>query len=292
MNPIATVVVSVLLASAAATAVTLTLRPAETPTDATAAADLRRTVAELRTQLDDVRGRVDARAKAPEPAAAPLSARTESATVSADQVAAAVEAYLHKRGDGAALAGKGDEAEAAAKFDLDTELGKLSGVYFDEDPELWKRLHASGKSKEAIARLEAAVKANPKDVNAQMNLANACLSCMRLEPANYGLAVRADKAFDDVLAVDDKHWEARFTKAVSYSFWPPMTGKPKQAIEHLNMLVAQQETMPPQAQEAQTYLILGNLLESSGDSAKAREVWAKGARRHPDNQDLAKRTGR
>ena len=289
MNPIATVVVSVLLAAAAATAVVLTLRPADAPADGASPAELQRTVEALRDEQRALRQRLDELARAPAPVAASRLDRAE-ATISPEQVAAAVDAYLKSAGL-APLAGGAAADAAPAGFDLDTELALLQGVYYDENPELWKRLHAAGKGEEAIARLEAAVAANPKDVGAQMNLANACLSYMRLEPAKYELAMRADRAFDDVLALDGTHWEARFTKAVSYSFWPPITGKPKQAVAQLETLVAQQESMPPQAHEAQTYVILGNLLESSGDSAKAREVWRKGARRHPDNQELAKRAG-
>jgi tetratricopeptide (TPR) repeat protein len=242
----------------------------------------------LRTQHDALQKQIAALPKVAPASAAPAGfERATAPALSDDAVAAAVEAYLKKR---PANAADGVLAGGAAKgFDLDSEFDALRGVGYDENPELWKRLHASGKGREALARFEAAVKADPKNVKAQMEYASALLAYMRTDPSDYNLAIRADKAFDDVLAIDDKHWEARFTKAVSYSFWPPLTGKPKQAIGHLETLVAQQETMPAQAHEANTYLILGNLLESSGESAKAREIWAKGMRRHPDSQDLARR---
>lgn len=288
MNPAAIPVLSVVLSLAAAVGATYALRSSDAAPDAPSVADLQRTVDGLRHDQQQLLARLDAMAKAPAPVAAPAGVeRAAVPPLGSEQIAAAVEAYLQKRAPTTAGAG-GAAAAAAAQFDLDTELGLLRGVSYDANPELWKRLHASGKGNEAIARLEALVKQNPKDLKAQMDLANACLSYMRLETGQYQLAIRADKAFDDVLAQDDKHWEARFTKAVSYSFWPPITGKPKQAIAHLEQLVAQQESMPARAQEAQTYLILGNLLETT-DPARAREIWQKGARRHPDNVDLANR---
>ena len=91
-----------------------------------------------------------------------------------------------------------------------------------------------------------------------------------------------------MLELDDRHWEARFSKAVSYTFWPEFLGKRKPAIQHFETLVAQQEAMPASPEQAQTYLYLGNLLQRT-DPAQARELWSKGARRHPDNQELAKK---
>jgi len=287
MNPQATLVVSILLAAATAFTVT-TIRTPATPAPA-AGTDAARELAELRDSHQKLQQRLDALASAPAPVVAtPAVAERASAPVlTGEQVAAAVEAYLQKRGGGAGAASP--VADGKPVFDLDAEFAALRGTSYDANPELWKRLKASGRGREALARFEDAVKADPKNAKAQMELANACLSYMREEPGEYNLAIRADKAFDDVLAIDDKHWEARFTKAVSYSFWPPLTGKPKQAIGHLETLITQQDAMPPQAHEAQSYLILGNLLESSGNGERAKEVWRRGARRHPDNAELAKK---
>jgi tetratricopeptide (TPR) repeat protein len=286
MNSTATLVVSDLLAAGTAFAITASRGP-EAPEPA-GRPDVGKELAELRDAHRQLLQRVEALANTPAPAVASSGAERSAVTqVSPEQIAAAVDAYMQKHA-GAKTPAVG-AAAGAPQFDLDQEFDLLRGVGYDANPALWKRLHASGKGREALARFEAAVKADPKNVTAQMEYANALLAYMREDQGDYNLAIRADRAFDDVLALDDKHWEARFTKAVSYSFWPPITGKPKQAIGHLETLVAQQDTMPPQAHEANTYVILGNLLESSGDSAKAKKIWRKGARRHPENQDLAAR---
>jgi tetratricopeptide (TPR) repeat protein len=293
MNPLATVVVSVLLASAAATAVVLTLRPADPGVDGGALAELQRTVGELRERNDALQRRVEGLANAPAPVAAPAPAsdRAAAPAVSGEQIAAAVDAWLRKHAAGGGeLAATVAAAATKPAFDLDAEFDALKGTSYWEAAELWKRLFAAGKMDEAIARFEELAKANPTDTKVQMDLANAYLSYLQMDQSKWQLSMKADSVFDKVLALDERHWEARFSKAMSYTFWPDFLGKKKEAIAHFETLVQQQESMPPHAHEAQTYLFLGNLLEQR-DPAKAREVWKKGALRHPDNQDLAKKAG-
>jgi len=250
-------------------------------------ADLQRSLDELRSDHKLLREKFDSLAKAPQAVAASGGVeRTAAPALSNEQVAAAVEAYLHKRDPGSAQAAVAG-AEAAA-FDLDGEFGKLQGSSFWTDSATWKRLFAAGKMDEAVKKFEDLAKANPRDTKAQMDLANAYLSYLQMDQSKWQLSMKADQQFDKVLDIDERHWEARFSKAVSYTFWPDFLGKKKDAITHFETLVAQQESMPPKPQEAQTYLYLGNLLEAR-DPAKAKEVWAKGARRHPDNAELAKK---
>ncbi|MBL8729153.1 MAG: hypothetical protein JNM25_12020, partial [Planctomycetes bacterium] len=222
------------------------------------------------------------------PVAAPVAAAPQrvAATVDDQQIAAAVEAYLQKRG-GAARAG---DAKAAASFDLDTDFDSLSGTNFWSHGELWKRAFAAGKMDDVIAQFEALAKANPQDVAAQMDLARAYMAYLQMDQSKWQLSMKADKVFDDVLALDHNHWEARFTKAVSYTFYPDFLGKKKDAIANFETLVQQQELQPVQPNQAQTYLYLGNLLEQS-DPKRAQEIWAKGAKRHPDNQELRQKLG-
>ena len=63
------------------------------------------------------------------------------------------------------------------------------------------------------------------------------------------LAMQADKVFDTALSMDSFNWEARFTKAVAMSYWPPQLGKGKEVIEQYLELVKQQEVRPPEPQE-------------------------------------------
>lgn len=290
MHPTATIAVSVLLASAAALGVTFAQRGQDAPTESPAVADLQRALDELRESHRGLQSRFEALANAPAPAQAARSDRSE-ASIPNEQLAAAVEAYLQKRSAPASgAAAGGDGAAVAAGFDLATEFDGLVGNSYWENTAAWKKAFAAGRMDEVVKKFEALAAANPQDTKLQMDLANAYLAYVQMDPSKWQNSMKADQVFDKVLAIDDKHWEARFTKAMSYTFYPDFLGKKKDAITHFQTLVQQQEQMPVEPYQAQTYLYLGNLLEAR-DPAKAREMWAKGAARHPDNAELAKRLG-
>lgn len=288
MSSTPTIVLSVLLAAAAATGVSFALRPAAAsvpPSDANAellreVAELRRASAALEKQIQELRAAPVVAAGAP----AVATERTAAAPTD-EQVLAAVESILKRREGGAANA-----TAAQPGFDLARDFPGLVGTSYWTNTDAWTKAQKAGRLQEVLAKFEAAAKASPNDPKVQMDLANAYLAALQMEPGDYSGAGRADAALDRVLAIDGQHWEARFTKAMSYTFWPDFTGKPKEAITHFETLVAQQETMPVTDDQAQTYLYLGNLLEKS-DLAKAKEYWQKGARRHPNNQELRKKAG-
>lgn len=279
-------VVTILTAGVVAAGVAFALRPDEPAPEPGGVAELQRTVGELQQAQQRLTARLDALAAAPAAAARSEPERTGPVAPSDQQVAAAVEAYLRQRGNDAAAESAAGDAPAA--YDADAEFAALKGVDFFSNPAAWKRAYAAGKLDEIIARFEAQAKANPGSPDAQMQLAKAYLAYTNIDPSKYEFSMKADGAFDKVLELDDHHWEARFTKALSYTFWPEFLGKRKPAILHFETLVAQQEAMPASPEQAQTYLYLGNLLERT-DPAKAREMWAKGARRHPESQELAKK---
>jgi tetratricopeptide (TPR) repeat protein len=288
MNSQATLAASVLLAAGTAFVVTWLVRP-QSPTEDQNRSAVASTQRRLGEELDELRARVEALANAPRPesAAQPAVERTAAPAVSEAQIAAAVDAWMQRHGGAPAPAGAAG-ATTAAGFDLDADWPLLAKSYFD-DPAGWKKAFAAGRMDDVIKKFEELAKAAPNDPKVQMELASAYLSYLQLDQSKWPLSLKADKVFDNVLALDDKHWEARFTKAMSYTFWPPVMGKQKEAITHFELLMQQQDAMPPESHQAETYLYLGNLYETRGDSAKAREIWRKGARRHPDNQELAKK---
>ncbi len=98
--------------------------------------------------------------------------------------------------------------------------------------------------------------------------------------------MQADRAFDSALQVDPNHWEARFTKAVAFTFWPDFLGKKQQAIDQFEILITRQEQNASQPHFAQTYLFLGNLYEQRGQAEKAAEIWANGLGFFPADTDL------
>jgi tetratricopeptide (TPR) repeat protein len=292
MNSVSIILASIALSSVGAVVVSLALRPADTsPVTAASFADLQSTVAELTKANTALQGKLDAMSKQAAPAVMLENDRTAVPAVSNEQVAAAVEAYLKRRGNG-----NGEEAGLAANgapaFDLDKDFKALIGTNYWQNAAAWKKAFAAGAMDEVIKKLEEMAKSNPNDIPTQMNLASAYMAYMQMDQSKWQNSIKADQVFDKVLELDNTHWEARFTKAMSYTFWPKFLGKTKEAISHFETLVSQQEKMPVEAHQAQTYLFLGNLLEEQGDTARAKEMWQKGARRHPDNQDLVKKAGR
>ena len=288
MNSPSVILASIALSSVAAVTIAFyVVRPAETsPVSAASFAELQSTVAELTKANTALQGKLEAMTKQAAPAVMLENDRTAVPAVSNEQVAAAVEAYLRRRGNGdeAALAANG-----APAFDFDKDFKALIGTNYWQNTAAWKRAFAAGAMDDVIKKLEEMAKSNPNDIPTQMNLASAYMAYMQMDQSKWQNSIKADQVFDKVLELDNTHWEARFTKAMSYTFWPKFLGKTKEAISHFETLVSQQEKMPVEAHQAQTYLFLGNLLEEQGDTAKAKEMWQKGARRHPDNQDLAKK---
>lgn len=275
------IIFSCVLVAAASGATTSLLLRSDAPL-APATTALEGQVAELRQELAALRQQQSAADRA-QPAVSTVPAtvsRTEVPQVSEAQIAAAVAAYMRKQ----SVAPSG----AAAEFDLDADFDKLADADYWENPEMWKRAFAAGRMDEVIAKYEALAKADPKNPAAQMQLAKACIAYLQMDPSKWQLSMKADKAYDNVLDLDENHWEARFSKAVSYTFWPDFMGKKKPAIEHFEILVKQQELQPVADHQAQTYLFLGNLLEQS-DPARAKEVWQRGAQRHPNNTALRER---
>jgi hypothetical protein len=236
-------------------------------------------VAALRGEVEQLRealrapGSRSAPAALPAPAAAPPRVEITDA-----QVAAALARHA---------AGRGDATPAAARVVLDVEatFTELRGKNPWGNPGAWQKVTAAGAWDEVIARFAR----NEKELGtpqAQFELALALLARQQSDPQNYELSIEADKWFDRALQGDPRHWEARFTKAMCYTFWPDFLGKKPEAMRHFETLIAQQEEGPAQPRFAQTYVFLGNMHEARGDPEKARAVWARGARLFPQHEEL------
>lgn len=165
----------------------------------------------------------------------------------------------------------------------DPHLGEL------ERQLLWERVRAAGRIDEVVASYEARAQADPNSSQAQVLLANAYLQKLFQlgdGPVKGMVAMQADAAFDRALELDPTHWEARFTKAVSLSHWPPIFGKQSEAIAHFETLVEQQRSLAPQAHHVQSYLLLGNLYLQSGKADRAVATWQEGLAMFPAHPAL------
>ena len=290
MNLAASIVISILAGSAAAVGVTLALQPGDPTTDAMVVSDLQHQVGQLAETDTALEKRIAELAARPQSAAMPASAeRTEAPSISDEQLAAAIAAYMAQHGG--QLADAAATKDGAGKgFDLKKDLKSLLGTSYWENTAAWKRAFEAGEMDEVIKEMEALANASPNDTQSQMDLANAYMAYLQMDNSKWDLSMKADQQFDKVLDIDENHWEARFTKAMSYTFWPDFLGKKKEAIGHFETLVAQQEAMPVQDHQAQTYLFLGNML-AERDPTRAREIWQKGMTRHPNSDELRQKLG-
>jgi tetratricopeptide (TPR) repeat protein len=223
-----------------------------------------------------------------EPTRAPIRSDAE--------LEAAIARFLEKQRDPAtsdAPAAAPDRAQPKlAARSLAEIMAELTDPDLTEDQrqKLWKELADAGRLDELLAAFESAAENDPNDADKRFQLGSAYIQKLYtvgdMEKGTW--AIKADKAFDAALAIDGQHWEARFSKAVSLSFWPPLFGKQKEAVKQFELLVAQQSSMPVEGHHAQTHLWLGNMYLQSGDKEKASAAWRAGLALFPDNEALKK----
>ncbi len=153
----------------------------------------------------------------------------------------------------------------------------------------WGQLRDSGKLDQAIADLEQRMTNEPRAAEIPASLGQAYLQkCSVIKDVREQgiLAMQADKVFDTALNLDPSNWEARFTKAVALSYWPPMLNKGEEVIQHFQTLIQQQEAQTPQPQFAETYAWLGDQYQKTGRADDARAVWQRGASLFPADEKL------
>jgi len=208
-------------------------------------------------------------------------------------VDAAVARWMAEHGSAAGAAPlAADESAAATDDSLEQALALLDGDLSDtERQRLWRKFAEQGLTDAIVAAWEERAARAPNDPDMQVSLGEIYLNKIfevGNSPEAGVWATKADRAFDKALAIDDHHWEARFAKAVSLSFWPPVFGKQGEAIQHFETLVAQQAAAPREDRYAQTHLLLGNMYSQTGEEAKAIAAWQRGLEIFPENEELQK----
>jgi tetratricopeptide (TPR) repeat protein len=268
--------------------------PASDPAVAAIAAD----AAALARSLDAIRAEQSELKKSLDELHTALSSKSSvEGRVPLGAIDAAVERALAQRGSVASQK-SAVEATAAAersapkpKFDRETALRNLTaaGTTPEQRQAMWKEIAAAGELDAMLALFEQRTKDDPRNSTAHLELGRAYLQKLFTVGGGPEAGVwgtKADKAFDSALAIDDHNWDARFAKAVSLSFWPPMLGKQNEAIKNFEVLVDQQSAQANKPEFAQTFYFLGNMYTQTGDKEKALATWQQGLSLFPGNAQL------
>jgi tetratricopeptide (TPR) repeat protein len=159
--------------------------------------------------------------------------------------------------------------------------------------DILKKLNESGKLDQAISELEQRVANDPSNAEYQTALGQAYLEKgIALQDGSNDkviLVMQAMKSFDAALSGDPANWEARFTRTAILSHYPAELNRGQEVIDQFTQLINQQESQPPQAQFAKTYVLLGDQYQKLGQNDYALATWQAGAQLFPGDKTLRKR---
>jgi tetratricopeptide (TPR) repeat protein len=299
MKQLNVVVTSVLTAVIASLATVLLITPdredtaVEAATSTAGDVELARSLASIEQRIEQLATDLD------EARMAMAVSDTGGGRVAVGEVEAIVARYLQDGRRMAADAPLDDEAVLAAQAlsrfetmpleDIMALLTDPAGPEARNWQEVMHELAKAGRLDEIITAMEQYAEENPNDPDAQLMLGATYLQKIfegGQGPETGRWATLADRSFDDALALDDTHYQARFAKAVSLSHWPAVFGKTGEAISQFETLIGQQESSSGSELSAEPYVFLGSLYQQTGNTDKALEAWRAGLARFPDDDTL------
>ncbi|MDZ4774767.1 MAG: hypothetical protein SGI72_16705 [Planctomycetota bacterium] len=292
MKPFTILFLSIVAAAGTAFLLFALMAPKPSHAETTSAIDARANET-LASTVDGLAKNQQALAQQIEELRRELALDNSSARVPTGDIEAAIARALAKVNT--ELTPKNAEAplQKAAKFDVKTAFAQLSdpSADFGDFVKVFGTITDDAEMSELVKLFEERAKNSPNDAKAQVQLGQAYLQKLfkTSNPMEQGsLATLADKSFDRALAIDDHDWSARFNKATSLSHWPAQAGKQHETINHLEVLVQQQEASAMQPYHAQSHILLGNMYSQIGEKAKAMAAWQKGLALFPDDATLKK----
>lgn len=180
----------------------------------------------------------------------------------------------------------------------DEEFEELRKKFFDdtatdaEKEKFWKLVREKpGLLDDLIKQLEKASADSPRDKEALRRLSDAYLAKLMAVPDGMQKGVWSNKMIATerkILEVDPQDWDARYSIAINYSFWPEQFNKRPDAIKEFDTLKRIQESRPPEPKFAQTYLQLRQLYLKEGRVDDAKAILEEGLRRFPEDAELIK----
>lgn len=184
-------------------------------------------------------------------------------------------------------------ADEAHELDLLLESvlgpGMDLGGTDEERDRFWELIKNTDVVDRRMQELESLVALHPEDSELRMALADtyvAKLFAVPSGPEQGRWGGRAEEQWRSVLELDPEHWEAQFTLANNYAYYPDVMGMTGTAIEGLERAREIQERRAPTEEHVQTYLSLARLYQRGHRLEEALDTLRAGQRQHPRSERL------
>lgn len=169
----------------------------------------------------------------------------------------------------------------------------LTGAATEEEKERFWKLAQEKPAllDDIIKQLEKAAADDPRNIEAHRRLADAYFAKLMAVPDGVMKGMWSSKMIGEekkILEIDPGDWEARFSVATNYSFWPEQYNKRPDAIKEFETLKKIQETRPADPKFAQVYFQLRQLYLKEGRVDDAKTILEEGLRLYPNDANLIK----
>jgi hypothetical protein len=153
---------------------------------------------------------------------------------------------------------------------------------------LLKQLKSLGTLDATIAELKLRTAESPDDARIPTALGEALMNKFPFKDYNEMamMGLQIDQSFNAALKLDPSDWEAQFFKASALAVWPAEMKTGPEVIQRLSKLIDQQDTMSPQPQFAQTYVLLGEQYQKAGQPEYAVATWTLGLSKFRNDKSL------
>ena len=184
------------------------------------------------------------------------------------------------------------QSSADEAFEQSLDVLVSPEATFLQKQAVWGQLRSSGQIGRVIAALEERQAADPTsaEIPTELGMAYLLNISTTTDVREQGIGgMKADMSFDAALKLDPTNWEAGFLKASALAHWPDSMNMGPQVIQRFSTLIDQQESEPVSPEFVQTYVLLGDQYQKSGQSDAARQAWTRGLMFFPGSQTLAQR---
>jgi tetratricopeptide (TPR) repeat protein len=185
------------------------------------------------------------------------------------------------------LEGTSAELQALMEKVLNGEMD-INGTS-EEQERFWSLVREGNLLSNLLNQLEKAVEDDPSSADARLQLADAYIAKLYTVPGGPEQGIwggRAEEQWKSVVKLDPNNWDAQFSLAESYSYYPPFMGKTGEAVAGLEAAFEIQSHLNPEPKHVTTYMLLAGMYERQNEIERARETLETGLEMHPGDPKL------